>query len=582
MQYSRLCETYAAVEDTSKRLEKTAIIAELLKESNDDLERVMLLLQGRVFPAVDKRTIGVSSKIMLRALARVTGSTESALEKAWSKRGDLGLVAEKHITGKSQLTLFSSSLTVERVHGQIARLAGIEGAGSVDRKLKIISELLSHASPLEARYITRTILEELRIGIASGTLRDAIVYAFLSKEGGIEDGSIADREKYNAVTKTVQDAYDRTNDFAQVALAAKKGLPALTEVSVEIGTPIKVMLGLRGTTVESAMKDLADPDGNVLLQYKYDGFRVEIHKDGERIRIFTRRLEDVTKQFPDIVERAKKQVKAEKCILDGEAIGVDPKTGKYRPFQEISQRIRRKHGIKQMVEKLPVDVRVFDVVMLDGEETLDKTMRERHETLRRIITDGERFGVAHTLITKDAKKGQAFYDQALADGEEGLFAKKLDSVYQPGTRVGNWIKLKSTMEPLDLVVIGAEWGEGKRSGWLTSYTVACQDENGELQTIGHVATGLKELPEQGFSFQDMTELLQPLIEYEHGRQVTVKPSIVLEVAYEEIQKSPQYGSGYALRFPRVLRNRTDERDVEDVSTLSIVEQLYAQQRNNTR
>ena len=227
-----------------------------------------------------------------------------------------------------------------------------------------------------------------------------------------------------------------------------------------------------------------------------------------------------------------------------------------------------------MAEKLPVDVRLFDVMYLDGKELLDTPLQQRHEMLQDTITEQERFGVAQSLFTDDEQEAQEFFLQARKHGTEGLFAKKTDSEYQPGTRVGNWMKIKDTMEPLDVVIIGAEWGEGKRSGWLTSFSIAIQDEVEELMGIGKVGTGLKELPEEGFSFPEITKMLEEHIIAENGKEVTIEPAIVIEVGYEEIQKSPSYESGYALRFPRVLRDRSDERDLESISTLGYVEQLY--------
>ena len=572
MEYTTLSNACQEIESTSKRLEKTRVIARTFQQaSSEELPRVALLLQGRVHPAWKKETMGVSGKLMLKALARVTGASTNELEKYWSEIGDLGLVAEKHITNRSQQTLFSEKLSVKHVHEQLKKLTTTQGTRSQDTKLKIISELLSHATPLDARYITRTVLEELRIGIASGTLRDAIIYAFLSKEAGIQEQEIVDREAYNQVSQVVQSAYDKTNDFAQVAVTATQGLAALQKVRIELGKPIKVMLGYKGTTATQALQDLGAP---ILLQYKYDGFRVEIHKEADQVHVFTRRLENVTEQFPDIVEYTKKHVQADTCILDAEAIGVNPETGKYMPFQHVSQRIRRKYDIEEIAKKLPVDVRVFDILYLEGEELLNEELKTRHEKLTQIIEEQKLFGTAQTCITSDEEEAEAFFRQAKTAGTEGLFAKKITSHYQPGTRVGNWVKLKDTMEPLDVVITGAEWGEGKRSGWLTSYEIAIRDEEANLLGIGKVATGLKELKEEGFSFQEITELLTPLIEYEQGKYVAVKPEIVLEVAYEEIQTSPSYESGYALRFPRILRNRSEEKDVEDITSLEYVQQLY--------
>lgn len=508
---------------------------------------------------------------MLKALSRASGKDSKKLEQSWGETGDLGIVAEQQISTRSQQTLYTQQLTVEYVHQQLHKLATIEGTRSQDTKLKIISELLSHAEPLEAKYITRTILEELRIGIATSTVRDGIVYAFLSEQAGINEDEITDREQYNKTIQDVQSAYDKTNDFAEVAQAATQGIKHIQAVKIHIGTPIKVMLGYKGENPREAIASLGAP---ILLQYKYDGFRVEIHKQDDEIQIFTRRLENVTKQFPDIVESVRSSVTANEVILDAEAIAIDKETGEYKPFQDVSQRIRRKYNIEEIAEKLPVDVRVFDVLYVDGEEQLEQPLSKRHEQLQSIINEQPRFGVANTLITDDVNEAESFFAQARRAGTEGLFAKKIDSVYQPGTRVGNWQKLKETMEPLDVVVVGAERGEGKRSGWFTSYDIAIRDEENNLLEIGKVATGLKELEEEGFSFKEITELIKPLIEYEDKRHVTLKPQIVLEVGYEEIQKSPSYSSGYALRFPRILRNRTDEKDVEDISDIEYVQRLY--------
>lgn len=575
MQYEKLCLAYENVQQTSKRLEKTRILAQLLRESNQDLRRVTHLLQGRVQAAWQKETMGVSAKIMIKLLCQVTGRNSKEIHQALRKTGDLGMVAEQMSSTKNQQTLFAKTLSVKYVYEQLRTLSSIEGVGSTGQKMKIISELLSHAQPQEAKYITRTVLEDLRIGIASGTLRDAIIYAFLSKEAGIEEEEIINREAYKHVSQAVQSAYDKTNDFSEVAVNAKKGLEHVQQVRIQLGVPLKVMLGVRGELTD-AFEKLGE---EILLQYKYDGFRVEIHKQEDKITIFTRRLENVTKQFPDIVEAVRENVTCKECILDAEAIGVDAETKKYKPFQEISQRIRRKYAISETAKKLPVDVRVFDILYKDKEELLETPLSKRQEILEETITEQELFGVAQTTIVATLQEANEFFTQAKTAGTEGLFAKKLDSTYQPGTRVGNWMKIKDTMEPLDVVIIGAEWGEGKRKGWLTSFEVAIMDEEGALLAIGKVGTGLKELPEEGFSYPEITELLEEHVISEENNAVTIKPTIVVEVAYEEIQKSPSYASGYALRFPRILRNRTEERSVEDITPLSYVEELYNNQNS---
>ncbi len=572
MDYAALCKVYDAVEKTPSRIEKTKLIADMLKSSGDDLKAVLYLLSGRVFPAHEKKKMGVSVRLVLKALSSISGKSVSSLENDWKNLGDLGLVAEKHMKNKFQRTLATRKLIVNYVFSQLQKLPLVQGSGSVHKKLQILTELLGSASPVESKYIIRTVLEELRIGIAQSTIRDAIIYAFLADEAGIAGYDIVDREKYAFVSSAVQGAYDRTNDFFVVASAARKGIKALKSIRIRAGVPVKVMLGERGRDVEHAIERLK---GLVLVQYKYDGFRVEIHKDGDDISIFTRRLEDVSKQFPDIISMARECVSAKKCVLDGEAIGIDPATGNYRPFQDISQRIKREHDIPALADKLPVEVRVFDILMYDDREVLDKPMIERHKLLSGVVLSCKHFAVARTIITDSAAKARAFYDKALQDGVEGVFLKKADSTYKPGVRAGNWIKVKNTMEPLDLVVVAAEWGEGKRSGWLTSFVLACGDEEGNLYEIGKVGSGLKEKPSEGFSYPEITRMLKPLIEYSEGKFVRVKPKVILEVAYEEIQKSSSYSSGFALRFPRILRDRTSERD--EPSSINYVELLYKQQ-----
>ncbi|MFH1649622.1 MAG: ATP-dependent DNA ligase [Candidatus Woesearchaeota archaeon] len=578
MKYSTLALAYSSIESTSKRLEKTHLVRELLvKTSEKEIKAVTLLLQGMVFPAWDPRKIGVAEKIVIKALARTLGTKEDNVMKQWKKTGDLGLAAEKLHATKTQVTLFSEVLSVQKVFANLQKLASTEGSGSVDSKIQLIAELLSSASAIEAKYITRTVIGDLRVGIAEGTLRDAIAWAFLDAKENYdqEKKTISpDREKYESVIATIQLAYDRCNDFGTVAEAAIKGEKALATIKLTIGVPIKVMLAQRSKGIEHALEMVGTPAD---LEYKLDGFRMQIHKSKDGIRLFTRRLEEVTAQFPDVVQAVKKHVKGTEFILDAEVVGFDPKTGKYRAFQDISQRIRRKYGIEEMAKKLPVEVNVFDVLIHNGKETLDLPLKERIKILKDILIPEKRKLIeVSRLITDDAKKGKAFYEKSMAAGNEGIMAKTLEAPYKPGSRVGFMVKVKHVMDTMDLVIVGAEWGEGKRAGWLTSFIVACQSPDG-LVEIGKVATGLKELEEQGLSFKEMTDLLKPLIREEKERQITVKPQLVLEVAFEEIQASPTYSSGYALRFPRV-RGLREDRGVQDITTLEEVQEAYDLQR----
>ncbi|MBR9677078.1 ATP-dependent DNA ligase [Candidatus Woesearchaeota archaeon] len=586
MQYSALVKVYEEIASTTKRLEKTKYLSVLLKNTpSQNLSTVLLLLRGRVFATWDKRKLGVAARLVLKAINVATGIDAKKIEDEWKKTGDLGIVAENLAGKKTQATLFSQELDIKQVFDNLQKLSTLEGAGTVDRKIKLIAQLLTSAKPVEARYIVRTVLEELRAGIGEGSIRDAILWAYFSKELKIhydkEKNELVipdkDRTKYNEYLDIVQRAIDLTNDFATVAkIASTKGLEGLQKIELKPQIPVKVMLYQKAKDIKDAFERVGKP---AAFEYKYDGFRLQVHKVDNKISLYTRRLEEVTKQFPEVVEYTKKHVSGDSFVLDAEAVGFDKKSGKYLPFQKVSQRIKRKYGIKELADKMPVEVNVFDILQYNGKTLLDEQFKKRRAIIAKIIDEQPKQIIcAKQLITDSVKAAQEFYGQALKSGEEGIMAKNLSSPYKPGSRVGYGVKIKPTMDELDLVIVGAEWGEGKRSGWLTSFAVACQDEDGNILNIGKVGTGIKELEQEGgVTFEQLTELLKPLIIKEKGKTVTVKPKIIIEVRYEEIQKSPAYKSSYALRFPRLVRLRED-RGLDDISNLETVEDLYYGQK----
>ncbi len=584
MEYSRLVEVYEELNKTTKRLEKTHIIAEFLKDVNlEDAEHVMLLLEGRVFPNYDPREIGIAARTMLKSLSAATGISTDKIENEWRKQGDLGLVAEIIVKAKKQSTLQSTKLTVKKVFENIRKLAELQGEGTVERKVQLISELITSAKPLESRYIVKTVLDEMRIGVGEGVMRDAIIWASFGREIGIKyerEGNeidIGNREKYNKYADAVQRAYDLTNEFAEVAKAAKKGFKELENIEMKVGIPIQVMLSLKVDTVEEGFETVGKP---CAVEFKYDGFRIQAHKDEKgNIKLFTRRLENVTKQFPDVAEYARSNVKAKTFIIDSEAVGFDKKTGKYLPFQSISQRIKRKYDIEKMSKDFPVELNVFDLIYYNGKNMISEPFEKRRKILGKIIKQQpKKIVLSKQKIVSDEKVVEQFFKDAFNAGNEGLMFKALNAPYKPGARVGHMVKFKAIMETLDLVIVAAEWGEGKRSKWLSSYTIACLDENGNFIEVGKVSTGLKEKEEEGLSFMEMTKLLRPLIISEKGREVRVKPKLVIEVGYEEIQKSPTYASGYALRFPRVISLRTMDKGPEEASTIDYVKKLFEGQK----
>ncbi len=554
MLYSELASVYGALEATSKRLEKAAILAKLLKEVSDqDLEQLMYLIQGRVFAPWDERKIGMSSKLMLKAIALATGNPKEKVISLWRKTGDLGVVAEQLIREKKQRTLTSRGLNVKKVFDNLRKMSELSGEGTVAKKISLVAELLSSAKPNEAKYIIRTVLEELRIGVAQGIVRDAIAQA------------------YNVNVKDVEKAFSVLVDYVEVAKKAKK--KQLSKITLSVGRPIEVMLAIRVESIEEALKAVGKP---AQFEYKLDGFRVQVHKQAGKILLFTRRMENVTKQFAEIIPLLEKNVKANSYILDAELAGYSPKTKKYLPFQNISQRIKRKYDIEKIAKEFPVEVNVFDILYCNGKSLIAKPFKERRKILERIIKqDKWKIVLTPKLITASEKEAELFYKEALKTGNEGVMVKKLDAVYQPGRRVEGWVKYKPIMETLDLVIIGAQWGEGKRATWLSSFDLACH-KNGNFLEVGKVGTGIKEKGE-GITFQQLTRELKPCILKEKGKHVQIKPKLVVEVAYEEIQRSPTYTSGLALRFPRILRIRFD-RSPQECDTLERVKTFFEKQR----
>src|SRR3989338_4316719 len=545
MKFLQLAELYERLDATTKKLEKRDILADFYKRCNEDqLYKAVLLSMATVFPRGDQE-LGIAVGMIKRVIQKVTGSTEKEVVDQFKKTGDLGLAVEKLIERRKQRSLAKRELTVDNVFDNLRKLPDITGEGSQDKKIALIAELLSAAGPKEARYIVRTVLGQMRIGVAAGIVRDAIAKAF--------DKPAAE----------VEHMYNLIGDYGHVAERAKKGK---MKAELELFRPVNVMLADRGgDDIKAAVETFENPS----IETKYDGFRTIIHKKGNEIKVFSRRLEDVTKQFPDIVSWAK-QLDARECIVDGEAVAI--KDGKTQPFQLLSRRIQRKYDIEKMVKDIPVQVNLFDMIYLDGKNYMKEPLKERWKALGKIVKESKNLKLAEHIETKNVKEAEDFYNNALKNGQEGVIVKNMDAHYQPGRRVGFWIKIKPILEPLDLVVVGAEWGEGKRARWLSSVVLAARDGS-KLVATGRMASGFTE--EQ---LEELTKTLKPLITGEEGKIVTVKPQVVIEIGYEEIQASPKYESGYALRFPRLLRVRSAEKGPKDADTVKTIEKLFRMQR----
>jgi DNA ligase-1 len=574
MLYSNLCEIYENLEKNSSRLKKTEILSEFLKKIKHEKHRdIIYLLQGKVFPDYSEKEFGISEQLCVKVLSKSSGIDSREIVKKWRKIGDLGLIAEEVIGKKKQHTLFSHKLTTEKVIENLRKLPELVGKGTIDKKMSLISELLTSSSGTEAKFIIRTLLNDLRIGVASGTIRDAIVWACFGnpeKEG---------REELKEAFSAVQESYDKSTDFALVFEKACKSIDELKKTELIPGNPIKVMLALKAESIKDGFERVGKP---AVFEYKYDGFRMLINKDEKgSIRIFTRRLDEVTKQFPDVVKYIKEHVNGKTFILDSEAVGYDSKTKKYKPFQDISQRIKRKYDIEKLERELPVEINVFDLLYYNGKSMINEPFKERTNLLRKIIKNRKyHIQTAHQLITSDEKEAERFYKQALKDRQEGVMIKNLNSEYKPGARVGYMLKLKPAENEFDLVITGAEYGTGKRAGNLSSFVLSCRDEKtGNFLEIGKASTGLKEKEEEGLSYSELTKLIKPLITKEHGREVKIKPKIIVTIIYQNIQRSPTYESGFALRFPRIVSLRHD-RGIKDIATLDEVAEEYKRMELN--
>ena len=546
MSFAELCQR---VEGVSGSLEKIDLVAAFLKNlDDDDLAVASGFIMGDLFSPSMDLVMGVGPSILYEAMARACGCSTERISDMLRATGDPGLVASAAVDKKKPIGFAAfikdEPLSIKEVYQRLVAVARASGKGSQDAKVKNLQYLFSQATPLEAQYIARLAIEDMRIGIGEGGVRDAIAQAFS------QDASKVER------------AYNLTNDIGLVAVNARKG--TLADLSVLINHPIKMMLAQVGEGISASMQEL----GSAAIEWKYDGARVQIHKDGKRVRIFSRRLEDVTRSLPEIVRLAQ-EVRADKAILDGEVVAIG-KDSRPLAFQEILKRFRRKYNVEKQAKETPLHLFLFDLIYLDGQSTVDLPLTRRRELLEGIADPSI---LADQVISDSVQKAEEIYHQALEKGHEGLILKNSMSVYAPGKRGKNWLKIKPVMETLDLAVIGAKWGEGRRASFLGSYRLACLDEaTSKLQDIGWVATGLTDE-----ALAELTELFRELILVQNGMEVELKPAVIFEVAYEEIQKSQSYSSGYALRFPRLVRVR-DDKSLEEADSLERVESLYRVQR----
>lgn len=562
MDYKKLAESLQELEETSSYLDKNEIISELLEETPiEDLKMVVPLLLGKVFPAYISQETGIGLQQLKKAVGKSFGYSSSDVEGLMEELGDLGKVAEKLARDKKQMTLAEEKLTVDKIFENLRELPEITGEGSVDRKITKISELLTAASPVEARFIVRTVLGDLRIGVAEGRLRDAISEAF------------------DVPPDSVEHAYMLTTDYGRVArAAAETGEDGLAELDLSVGHPVSPMLAQRSGSVEEVLERMG---GEAAFEIKLDGIRIQPHKKGDEVFLFTRRMEDYTKMFPDLEDAVKDSIKADRAIVDGELVAINKETGKPMPFQEVLRR-RRKYDIEDVAEEIPVHIYLFDVLLSEGETVLGEPYMARREELEGIVDPGEQIRIVEHRVLDDPGEIGDFRKEAISEGHEGLLAKNLDSPYRAGKREFAWLKIKAEVETLDLAVVGAFAGKGDRAGTYGSYLLAAREsEGGSLKTVSRVGSGFtdEELKELTDYFKKLRVDSQPSnVDAEIEADYWFKPKEVFEINYEEIQKSPAeaHTSGYGLRFPRYVRMREDI-DSSSADSLNDVRRLFDEQ-----
>ena len=551
MKYQELVDVYSALEATTKRLEKTDIISDYLKKLDaDTIGKVALLLRGGVFPAWSSEEIGIGSKLVERAVAEAVGTTQANVEDAVRDEGDIGLACIKLYAKKSQMTFFSQPLTINFVFDSLQKLSKISGSRSTNRKISIILELLSQASATEAKYLTRTITEELRIGVGDGIIRDAIAQAF-------------DIDK-----KVVERAQMLTNDFSVVARTALlEGAGGLAKLNLTPGTPVKPMLAQLSPPVAEIIPEM----GTAICETKYDGIRLQVHRNGNEIKIFTRRLENITSALPEIVKLFDENLPHDDYIVEGEVIAT--RDGKPLPFQNILHRVRRKYNVEEAMENVPLKLYLFDLLYYK-EPMIDEPLMVRRETLEEIVDtndDGMNLSTMIVGTPDNIDEIEELFNSSIAAHHEGIMIKNASEPYIPGIRGKKMLKYKAEPETLDMIVVGGTYGIGKRGDFVGSYLVALRDENDEFKTVAYAATGLADA-----TLEYLTGKMKEIEISTKGREIVVEPKIVLEIAFSEIVESPEYETGYSIRFP-VVKNIRKDKGPGDVDTVERLLSMYGAQ-----
>lgn len=576
LRYRKVAEYYSRLEAITGRIEMTEIFASLLRETpHEDLPMLVYLTQGKLRPDYEGVELGIAEKLALKVVSVATGLPLEDVHREYVKHGDIGSAAEVLLERKQQGTLFSEPLTLKRVYDTLMRVAKTTGQGSVEAKQKELVSLLNDATPLEARYIMRTVTGELRLGLADYTILDAFALAFL--------GSKDARAK-------LERAYNLHPDMGYIARKlADKGLDGIEEIKIVVGIPVRPMLAERLESAKAIMEKLGNRE--VAAEYKLDGERLQIHKKGNNVVLFSRRLEVITNHYPDAVELILKCISVDSAIAEAEVVAINEDTGEYLPFQELMHR-RRKYGIEEAVRQYPVALNFFDLLLADGEDYTDKPYMVRRKKLEEIIKESERAKLVPAIFTSSPDEIERFMEEAISNGCEGLVVKDIESNYRAGAREFAWIKLKreyrsELTDTLDLVIIGGFYGKGRRAGTFGTYLLAAYDDSRDVFTsIAKIGTGftdedLKRIPEL---LEDYKSDVKPAnVESNLEPDVWFKPHLVIETIASEITLSPVHtaamgrvreGSGLSLRFPKFTGRIRDDKRAKDATTVDEIVKMY--------
>ena len=572
LSFATVAAAFEQLEQTSSRKQLTSILADLLRQVNaDTIAEVAYLLQGRVAPLYEPIEFGVAQRSMEKVAGEVFGIEQSEVRRRDAAAGDLGLVVAE-LAATSPPT---ANPSVREVFRKLRSLADISGAGSAERKLTVVRELLTGLEPTSAKHLVRIPLGNSRLGVGDAT----IIAAF--------------NETHLDGTKTSQlvleDAYNRTSDLGLVGeVLWCDGLDGVKTLQVTVGRPIRPQLAERLPDIPSLLDKLG---GRAHAQLKFDGIRVQLHLDrsqpeGHQVRLFSRSLEDFTGMFPELVDGVLKQVKAETAILDSEALAFNTASEEFLPFQETTRR-RRKTGISEAAEELPLKAMVFDVMYRDGQPLLDRPLVERIDVMMKLVSGKEVLQPEQGVIVDDAEKLDEIFEDALERGLEGLVVKRIDSPYQAGARNFNWVKLKrhsrgALNDTIDCVLLGYFVGRGKRVGLgVGALLVGVYDKEADLfKSVTKIGTGLsdEQWREVGTRAEPYRSEHKPArVQSSIVPSVWLEPTIVVEVLADEITSSPNHTAGYALRFPRVIRFRDEDKRPEDATTLQELIELYRAQ-----